>query len=62
MSHAPCKNCPDRHEACWGSCEKYRAWREPYEKMMAARAKAMDTENLLHRGVTKRLRELNKWK
>ena len=24
---APCKNCTDRHEACWGGCEKYKAWK-----------------------------------
>lgn len=23
----PCKNCTDRHEACWGGCWKYKAWR-----------------------------------
>jgi hypothetical protein len=24
---APCKNCADRHEACWGECEKYKQWK-----------------------------------
>ena len=24
---APCKNCTERHEACWGKCEKYKAWK-----------------------------------
>ena len=24
---APCKNCVDRHEACWGKCEKYKQWK-----------------------------------
>lgn len=24
---APCKNCTDRHEACWGGCEKYKQWK-----------------------------------
>ena len=23
----PCKNCTERHEACWGGCEKYKAWK-----------------------------------
>ena len=23
---APCKDCPDRKEACWGHCEKYQTW------------------------------------
>lgn len=26
MMMPPCKDCPDRHEACWGSCDKYKAW------------------------------------
>ena len=25
---APCKDCPDRHLACHGSCEKYRVFKE----------------------------------
>lgn len=24
---SPCKNCPERHELCWGKCEKYKAWK-----------------------------------
>lgn len=23
----PCKNCVDRHYACWGGCEKYKTWK-----------------------------------
>ena len=23
---SPCKDCPDRHTACWGHCGKYDAW------------------------------------
>ena len=23
----PCKDCADRHEACWGKCEKYKEWK-----------------------------------
>ena len=24
---SPCKDCKERHEACWGKCEKYKAWK-----------------------------------
>lgn len=24
---APCKDCVDRHEVCWGECEKYKQWK-----------------------------------
>ena len=26
----PCKDCPDRHEACAGHCEKYKTWKATY--------------------------------
>lgn len=25
--NCPCKDCPDRHTACWGGCERYKEWR-----------------------------------
>jgi predicted ATP-dependent serine protease len=33
--NSPCKDCPDRHEACWGKCEKYKAWRTARDEMLA---------------------------
>lgn len=24
---SPCKDCAERHEACWGSCDKYAEWK-----------------------------------
>ena len=24
---SPCKDCPERREACWGKCEKYKEFR-----------------------------------
>ena len=30
---APCKNCTDRHEACWGECEKYKAWKSRLDEV-----------------------------
>lgn len=46
---APCKNCPDRHEACWGHCEKYKAWIAEYHKEQAAEKerKLRDRESFL---------------
>lgn len=28
---SPRKGCAERHEACWGMCEKYKAWKERLE-------------------------------
>lgn len=28
--NSPCKDCTDRHTACHGSCEKYKAWQDRY--------------------------------
>lgn len=33
---SPCKDCPDRHEACWGHCEKYKAWIDNIHEQQAA--------------------------
>ena len=33
MIKAPCKNCPERHEACHDRCEKYRAFRDERVKV-----------------------------
>lgn len=30
---APCKDCKDRHEACWGKCEKYKAWKSRLDEV-----------------------------
>lgn len=35
-----CKDCPDRHRACWGECEKYQAARAELERVKAERAEA----------------------
>lgn len=29
----PCKDCTDRHEACWGKCEKYKAWKSRLDEV-----------------------------
>ena len=31
----PCLNCADRHQACHGSCEKYKAWKEQHDQEIA---------------------------
>ena len=28
-----CKDCTDRHEACWGKCEKYKAWKSQLDEV-----------------------------
>jgi predicted ATP-dependent serine protease len=30
---SPCKDCKDRHEACWGKCEKYKAWKSRLDEV-----------------------------
>lgn len=30
---SPCKDCSDRHEACWGKCEKYKAWKSRLDEV-----------------------------
>lgn len=33
----PCKNCSDRHAACWDSCDKYKAYKAEVERINTAR-------------------------
>ena len=35
----PCKDCADRHEACWGKCEKYKAWKLRLDELNKRRKK-----------------------
>lgn len=30
-NNGPCKDCPNRHRACWNSCEKYLAFKKEQE-------------------------------
>lgn len=39
MTIGVCKDCTDRHPACWGTCEKYLAARRELEKKKAEIAK-----------------------
>ena len=36
---SPCKGCTERHEACWGKCEKYKSWKAKLEKVNDERRK-----------------------
>jgi hypothetical protein len=29
----PCKDCVDRHEACWGKCKKYKVWKSRLDEV-----------------------------
>ena len=33
----PCKGCAERHEACWGTCEKYKEWKKMVDSANKAR-------------------------
>ena len=35
MTIGVCKDCKDRHPACWGTCEKYLAARKELEEKKA---------------------------
>ena len=35
-NESPCKDCPDRHRACWDQCAKYAHWKAEFDKAKAA--------------------------
>jgi hypothetical protein len=49
LMNGPCKDCPDRHTACWGHCERYQEWRAERKKEAAAERerKLRDREEFL---------------
>ena len=36
---SPCLDCPDRNPPCWGTCEKYLAYKAERDKVIEARNK-----------------------
>lgn len=44
MTIGVCKDCKDRHPACWGKCERYLAARANLEAVKAEKLKAYHIE------------------
>lgn len=42
-----CFECPDRHELCWNTCEKYLAAKARHEEIKAKERKIKATEQAL---------------
>lgn len=42
-----CKDCPDRHPACWGSCPKYLEAKAEHEAVKQAYAKDRAADSLI---------------
>lgn len=40
----PCKDCPDRHPACWSDCEKYKKAKEEHAEKLRQIKKHKQTE------------------
>lgn len=43
----PCKDCDHRHEACWGECEVYKAYRKHYQDMRKDRLRTQEARAFL---------------
>ena len=51
---APCKDCSERHQACHGSCIKYKEFRAELDKSNKAREAYLSNRNF-YSDVTKRI-------
>jgi hypothetical protein len=51
---APCKDCPERVLGCHSTCEKYIAFREERDKMLAARYKANRNDGYFAEAIARR--------
>ena len=47
MASYPCKDCPDREQACWDRCERYQSVKRAHNVEKEKRRKAMDAERYL---------------
>lgn len=57
---SPCKNCTDRHEACWSTCEKYIKALEDHRKAKAYLAKQVSADGFRVDSVEKARRRRHK--
>ena len=57
-----CHNCTDRHEACWGSCEKYKKQREAYDKKKAELMKQVKANRIMHEYTADTMHKMTKRK
>lgn len=52
----PCYGCPDRHEACWGDCDRYREWKAQNERDSEARRQWREIDWFLQTRDDKRMK------
>ena len=45
---SPCAQCKERHEACWGSCSKYKEWKAEVQKVKDAMKAYDDERNMIY--------------
>lgn len=48
MTIGVCKDCQDRHPACWGTCERYLAARKELEARKAEKLKELRIEGAVN--------------
>ena len=44
---SPCIDCPDRNPPCWGTCEKYLAWKAERDKVVNARYESKQRNDMI---------------
>lgn len=53
-SRAPCKDCPERHPGCHGTCERgYREWRAMYEAAKARERRGVEATHMIVEAIQK---------
>ena len=54
----PCKDCVDRHEACWSDCERYKAYRAELDEENKRKREAMEEKYITY-GIRQSARNSN---
>lgn len=56
--NAPCYQCPERHELCHATCEKYQTYNAEQERIREERRAQRDATDIRNSIVLKRYREI----
>ena len=62
LRKGPCLNCEARHPACWGECEKYKAYHERNEGIKKEMTRGKEADAMTRQRVERKKKIAKRWK
>lgn len=56
---SPCKECTERHEACWDNCQSYQKWHETMRELSRQEYQNKVQKRLEYGGASWKLKNLH---